>query len=535
MLQRLFLENLILVDSSELHFSKGFTVITGETGSGKSILLTAINLLLGEKADTTAIRHGEKLGIIEADFLLPKTESLSTLFDEFSLEKNDLCTVRRELLASGKSRATVDGCAVPINFLKRLGSELIEISGQHAYLSLQEENAPQMLLDTFAGLEKDTTQIKSLVATYKRLETELQKLLQEEALRSLEIERILSQIQEIDMSKIFDIDDASLFLRLKELEDAKELFELTSTMIEELESGKDPLVRRMHRLLQKAHSVKNLSPRFTACYELIEGASSSLREAEQEIHSSLDQIEFSEAEHAAIETCLKKIDQIKRKYGSSPDELKKAYSALKERLSILEAREEVIETLKKEIAQCKECCVKKAAFLHEERCRAIPAFEKSVYSYLALLRMPQALFQVVVEETTLHQTGTDKIRFFLTPNIGEKRIEVKDGASGGEMARLFLAIQATMAHLTSIPTIIFDEIDASIGGVTASSVGELLSAIGNERQVFAITHFTQVASHAKAHMALYKETLEERTLTKIRHLSSKKERADEHNRMIGKK
>lgn len=534
MLQRLFLENLVLVEASELHFSKGYTVITGETGSGKSILLTAIGLLLGEKSDAAAIRHGEKTGVIEGDFFLPNTPAIATLFDEFSLEKNPSCKIRRELFSSGKSRASIDGCTVPVQFLKRLGSELIEISSQHAYLSLQEEATPQILLDRFARIEQDVAELKTLFETYKSLTAEREKLLQEEALRSVEMERLHAEIQEIETSKIFATDDTALFSRLKELESSKEILHLSSSIIEELEGGKDPLIRRLARLSSKASSILTLSSRFSSCSDLIETASLSLREAAQNFQTTLDHIEFSENERENVEASLKKIDLLKRKYGPTLEDVQRAHTALKERLSLLENREQILENLKNKISLTQTECNAKATLLHERRTEAIPAFIKSIQSYLSLLHMPQAVFEVVTEKTLLHPTGIDKIRFFLSPNIGEKRIEVKDGASGGEMARLFLAIQATMAHLSSIPTIIFDEIDASIGGITATAVGDLLAAIGKERQVLAITHFTQVAAKAKEHMALCKETLSDRTLTKIRRLTTKKELAEEHNRMVGK-
>ena len=534
MLERLLLENLVLVDSTEVHFSKGFTVITGETGSGKSILLTAIGLLLGDKADSGAIRHGEEIGIIEGDFSLPETSAISALFEEFNLDLPKRCTIKRELFASGKSRATIDSCVVPISFLKRLGAELLEISSQHAHLVLQEENAPQKVLDKFTKLEESVQEFKELFQKSKTLSDHLDKLLQEEPLKALEMERIRAQLEEIEESKIFETDDTALFSRLKEMESAKEIFEKASLLIEELDEGKDPLIRRLARLEQKTDVLRGLSPRFAPCAELIESASAALKELFQNVQSSLDTVEYSEEERTRVEEALKKIDSLKRKYGQSIEEVQKVQTKLLERLAILEGRDEAIESVRKELDSLKSLCNEKATMLHEKRSRAIPSFEKEVLSFLHLLHMPEALFHVELQATERTTTGDDKVRFFLTPNEGEKRIEVKDGASGGEMARLFLAVQAVMAHLSSIPTIIFDEIDASIGGITASSVGDLLSAIGRERQVLAITHFTQVAAKAKDHITLSKETTDGRTLTKIRRLSSKKELAEEHKRMVGK-
>ena len=534
MLERLLLENLVLVDSTEVYFTKGFTVITGETGSGKSILLTAIGLLLGDKADTGAIRYGADVGIIEGDFSLPQTPSISALFAEFSLDPPNICIIRRELFSSGKSRALVNGCIVPINFLKRLGGDLLEISHQHAYLSLQEEQTPRALLDSFAELEKKVSDFNELFEKTKNISLNLEKLLLEEPLRFLEIERIRAQLQEIQDSKIFDINDEDLFSRLEELENAKELLEKVEETIEELEGGRDSLLKRVSSLEQKAHTLFTLLPRFSSCHELIEEASAALREVSPKIQSILDAIEYSEEEHRRVEETLSKIDAVKRKYGTTLEEIERVRKGLLERLTILETRDEVIESLQNEFSSLTQACDEHAHILHEKRIEALSSFEKEILSFLHMLHMPEAEFHVEVERGERNSFGDDNVRFFLKPNAGEKKIEVKDRASGGELARLFLAVQAVMARHTHVHTIIFDEIDASIGGVTATSVGELLSAIGKERQVLAITHFTQVAAQANNHIVLSKETTDGRTLTHIRHLSSKKEFVEEHKRMVGK-
>lgn len=535
MLKRVKLENLVLVDSCEVHFSKGFTAITGETGSGKSVLLTAINLLLGEKADSSSIRRGAQSGIIEGDFLLPQSSQISSLFDEFSLDQEDpLCTIRRELFAaSGKSRSLVNGCVVPLQFLKRLGSALLEISNQHAYLALQEESAPQKILDLFAGIEEETNSFRKTFEKTKQLETHVEKLLQEEPLRQLEMEKLQKQLQEIKSSKIFDTDDELCFSRLKELEQAKEIIELGSSINRDLDGGKEPLTKIVYRLLQKTEKLQQLSSQFTSIYELIEQASSSLRSASQEIQTSLDAFEYCEEECVRIETSLRRIDQVKRSFGPTVEEVLMSQKKIEERLSLLKAREDTIEDMREEIDVLKKESHSRASLLREKRTQSAPLLEKKVLYFLHLLHMPHALFEVIVSDSPRHATGDDTVRFFLTPNPGEKRIEVKDGVSGGEMARLFLAIQAVMAHLSSIPTIIFDEIDACIGGITAASVGDLLAAIGKERQVLAITHFTQVAQKASFHIALSKETIDGRTLSRIRELCSEKEKALEHKRMIG--
>jgi len=518
MLIRLQIKNLVLVDSCELTFSPHFNVITGETGAGKSTLLTAIYLLLGERADPSLVRHGETKGMVEATFSAPP----SSLLDELGIE-DETITLRRELLSSGKSRAFINNHLVSLSFLKELGASLIEISDQHAGLILKHASTPLQLLDHFAHLS--TSEFSALYADLKALQEQKIAFLQKEPLRQSEIEQISTQIEEIQTSRILEVDDSKLFDRFQEIEEKKELFEqgerLLSLIDNTLSSNLAKAVKQSDRAL------------FSVVTEHLEHSSKHLAEAVNELNRVLGTLEICEHERSALEEQMKKIDAVRRRYRE--ENIESVYQSLQKRLASLTNMETTLFELEEELSQKQKECDETASQLSSARIHAASLFSKHVQSLLPDLNMPHALFEVEVSQKERSVSGDDHVTFFLTPNLGEKRIELHEHASGGELARLYLAIQTVLAEQSAIPTILFDEIDASIGGVTANFVGKALSLMGQKRQVLAITHFVQVASQATSHFCLQKETSQGRTLTSVQQLTTKQSREEEQKRMVGTK
>jgi DNA repair protein RecN (Recombination protein N) len=533
MLRKLRIEHLVLVDTCEISLASGFHVITGETGSGKSVLLTAIGLLLGEKADSTFIRHGEKMAVIEGEFDL--TRQSRELLKEVEIELEGPCTIRRELLHSGKTRAFVDGQLVPVGILKRLGSCLIEISDQHACLSLKNPDSLKELVDQYGRLKPLIDQFQHHFSRLQDLCSTKQALLEQEATRSHDIEQVQKQIEEIDISEVLFVDDEPLFQRLTELEHAKESFEIASLILTEIEGGKNPLQAALYRLTQRAEKLSSYNSIFSPVADLFNTACTSSREAANELQRALSSLHHSDGERSTIETQLQRIDSVKRRYGLTRDEINASKTAMEQRLFILQRRDEELEQLDNEIIATKKTCDQLAASLTQKRIESARQLASHTEIQLQNLNMPKALFSIEVSPSSRSITGDDSVHFFCTPNIGEKRLDVSEGASGGELARVFLAIQAVMADLFAVPTVLFDEIDASIGGMTANAVGETLAAMGKKRQVLAVTHFAQVASKAHAHFALSKKEQRGRTVTTVQELCSQKAKEREHQRMIGER
>jgi DNA repair protein RecN (Recombination protein N) len=532
MLQKLRIEHLVLVDSCEISLRSGFHVITGETGSGKSALLIAIGLLLGEKADASAIRHGENMAVIEGEFDLPV--SSVELLREIDIElEGPSCTLRREILASGKTRASVDGHLIPVGFLKRLGATLIEISDQHACLTLKHPDAPRRLVDEYGRLKPLVRQFQHEFSHLRELASKKELLLAQEPSRERELQLLHTQLDEITASHVLTVDDNALFHRLTELEHSKETFEIASQMLSEIESGRCPLQSSLFRLTQRAEKLSSLDTTFSPIVELLSTACASSREAARELQRHLSSLDHSDEERSQIEAQLKCIDAVKRRYGLSHDEIGIVKTAMEQRLSALQGRDLEIEQLEREILSTRATCDLLAASLTKKRISYAQRFAKATEAQIRRLSMPKAVFEIETSPSPRSTTGDDTIRFFCTPNVGEKRLEVCEGASGGELARVFLAIQAVMADLFAVPTVFFDEIDASIGGMTAHTVGETLAAMGKKRQVVAVTHFVQVASKANSHFAISKKEHDGRTVTTVQELGSQESKNREHQRMAG--
>jgi DNA repair protein RecN (Recombination protein N) len=534
MLRTLRIEHLVLVDSCQISLRTGFHVITGETGSGKSVLLTAIGLLLGEKADASSVRHGEVMAVVEGEFVLPPSAQEILKEAEIELDSNE-CTLRREILQTGKSRAFVEGQLIPTAVLKRLGTSLVEISGQHACLQLQEPQTPQELVDRYGHIEEQSAEFQTKFTHFLSLTEKRQKLLLEEPSRSSEIERLSAYLDEIVGSKACEVDDEELFHRLQRLEHSKEIVDIASSMVFEIQSGKIPLQSALFKLAQRAEKLVSIDTSWKDVAELLETACASTKEAANELSRHLSSLDHSDEERAKLEAQLKRIDGVKRRWGPSREEIAQAKKSFEERLFSLQGREEELAKLDSDIVTAKEACDTLAAKLTKLRTATAAKFAAAVQKRLRALNMSKAILEIEVSAAPRSASGDDRVRLFCTPNVGEKRMEVREGASGGELARIYLAIQAVIADLFTVPTVLFDEIDASIGGITANAVGETLAAIGMTRQVLAVTHFSQVASKAQIHFAIAKEVRGGRTLTSVRELATVEERDLEHRRMAGTK
>lgn len=530
MLHKLRIEHIVLVDSCEVVLHPGFNVITGETGSGKSALLTAIRLILGDKAEQDTLRHGESFGYVEAEFDV--SAEASPLLAELDLD-GSRCTLRRELFHNGKSRAYINGCLVPIGALKRVGKALVEVSEQHAHLDLQNKEAMRSTIDLYGGHEHLLRQFQESYEKGLSLSKQLHVWNQEEPYRIHEIERLQKAIAEIENSKIFDLDDDELFLRLQKLETQKVSFEIASSLCQEIENGKPPIQSKLFRILQQTHKLVAQDGSWSDVVEWLERACSHFTEATNELNRRLGAIDYSEDERQSLNQTLSHIDSIKRKFGGSSKEVREQYNRMKNALSSLEARDGQRIEIEGQLFATAKLCDRFAQELHQQRVETALRLSKEIEEQLHKLNMLHATVSIPVLAAPRSISGDDCVQCLLTPNIGEKQLEICENASGGELARLFLSIQAIMADSYSIPTVLFDEVDANIGGITANMVGTALSEIGKKRQVLAVTHFVQVATKADAHFVLTKNTHEGRTTSSVRHLKTQKALEKEHSRMVG--
>lgn len=530
MLRRLKIENFVLVKTCDVEFSSGFNIITGETGSGKSVLLSALQLLLGARADADSIRHGDEIASIEGIFFHDTIQQLQPLIDEYEIELTDEYTIRREIHRNGKHKSYINGHIVPTALIKSLAPYLLDHYDHETCFQLKSTAFALKQLDLFAKTQKIQDQFQQKWTSYKSQQTSYAKLLAEEQFREIELEQLKREITALESLQLHDLNDEALFTTyqqgLSQQKIEEELHRL-SECIDHVSSG----------LLSKVKQACILSKKLPhpPITELLESASISIQEASYYLERQMNVETPSKEQLAAIEKKLTLYDSLKRKYvASTKEELQNILTNKKQRREDLLKRDEYVSELKKQIESGQKELDTMALCLSEKRKTAAMRLQSEIESCIRLMQMPQATFQITLEASPRSASGDDCCSFSFVPNPGEKLVNVHTGASNGELARIFLALSATVSSQENKSTILFDEIDANIGGMTARTVGHLLKTIAKDRQVLAITHFPQVSESADCHFVLSKEVIGDRTLSSITKLSNAQDLKKEHRRMAGK-
>ncbi len=535
MILELKIQNLILIEHAEIVFGQGLNVLSGETGSGKSAIMEALQLLCGERADVGVIRKGSIKGTCEALISPPMTPELFQFLNEIGIEytPKEPLIIRRELASSGKSRALVNDQAITIAQLKQISSFLFEIAGQHANQLLFSTEQHRRILDDFAGLSEATRQFQKDWNHENSVRKQLNTMIQNESARLREIERIEFEIEELSSAHLKEGEEEELFAEYTLLTNAEERSNKASEVLNGINAEKNGLLTILRKQKNLLEQLEQLDPTINEAVKLHNNALLEIEETGYLLNQYLSHIESNPEKLNPLDERLKLINSLKRKYGGTIAEVQKYYDGIKNRLKELECADHHIENLREELAKVESENDQKAAILTAKRKEGLAKLEKDVQSELATLNMPKSVFQVELTQQARSGNGDEKIEFYLIPNVGEHRIPIKDCASGGELSRILLALQTLLAGKASIPTLIFDEIDANVGGSTAVVVGEKLKQIGARHQVLCITHFPQVAQYGDHHLQISKNEVDGRTLTQVKTLD-KKARAKELDRMKGK-
>lgn len=523
MLKEILIQNLVLVEKAHIPFNKGLNIISGETGAGKSALLHALRLLTGEKGDHTLIRHGETKAIVEASF---KNERLFELLDknDITYDPTEPIVIRRELNSSGKSRAFVNDQLVSISVLKNVSSELIDIASQHATHKLYEMSFHRTLLDTFANLENRVKVFGKRYDELEKLKEEYKQSIINTQKREREAETLKREVEEIEEAKLTIGEDEELFTEYERLSTAQDRASKAKEIIDSLPS----FLRTRNNL----EELSRLDPELAPLFETFKAASIEVEETKFDLARYLNRIQNSPEKHRAIEERLKEITQLKKKYGDSIEKILVYREEALKRLDEIENFDACLIELKEKIESEEKALQEEASLISQARENALESFESSMHKELEHLNLSDAKFEVEKSLREMSRTGIDDIAFYFTPNKGGRRIAIHDGASGGELNRLLLSIKSILAGKEGISTLVFDEIDANIGGATAVKVGEKLKHLGTQSQVICITHFPQVAKFAEHHLRVHKNETEGRTKTFIDVLTAS-EREFELSRMAG--
>ncbi len=546
MLSSLRIKNYALVDQLEVEFQPGLNVITGATGAGKSIIVGAVNLILGERASTEAVRSGFDAASIEAVFKVPDDRILKELLGELGMIlQEDLLIIRREISSKGQSRCFLNDRLVTLGSLKSIGDRLADLHGQHQHQSLLNVERHIEYLDHYGDLEKLLTRVSEAYSLLRRKQKELEDLKTSKKMDEERKKLYQFQIQEIEKANLSSDEEEKLVQERKVLENVETLFELSSNLYHQLHESEASIVERLGSLSKELKRGTGIDTRLKEPATTLESVVIGLQDAARFLEDYKDGLEFNPERLEMIRERLNLLNTLKRKYDKSVKEILKYKEQIKGELNRIESKDETIGSLKNEIEGLSQILQTECSLLSQKRKAKASELSRRIQMALSVLGMDKTKFQIRItrkeDENGLvvlngkrffaDEKGIDKVEFFVSPNPGEELKPLVKIASGGEISRIMLALKSILAKADRVETMLFDEIDVGIGGEVASQVGKSLKNLASSHQVIVITHLQQIASQANYHFKAFKESVKGRTVTRIKRLD-KEEKVKEIARMI---
>lgn len=533
MLKQLYIKNFTLIDELNIQMHPGFSVITGETGAGKSIILGAIGLLLGNRADSKSIKAGRDRCVIEAHFDLSKYDMQKFFTDNDIDEDLSDTIIRRELTAAGKSRAFINDTPVSLTKMRELGEQLVDIHSQHQNLLLQKEDFQLNVVDIIAQDEK---QRKNYEAAYNQYKQANQKLnaLKAEIEKNRENEDFLRfQFKELDEAQLQNGEQEELEQEYEMLSHSEDIKTALYQADNHLSGDDGNIIERLKQTSEQLANIKDVYPEVTELLERIDSSYIELKDIAQEVNGLTDHVEFDPARLETINERLDKLNSLQQKFHVRDlGELIETYHQLKEQLSHIDHSDEDVEALEQEVTQLLEKAQKQAKELTAIRTKAAKKVEEEMKLRLIPLGIPNVRFSISLTEKPLSHDGGDKVSFLFSANKSTPLQPVTQVASGGEIARVMLSLKAMISGTVKLPTIIFDEIDTGVSGKIAEKMAQIMVEMGNhERQVLSITHLPQIAAMGSHHYKVSKEETDKGTISRMTELSQQ-ERVQEIAQML---
>lgn len=533
MLVQLTISNFAIISHLEIDFRPGLNILSGETGAGKSIIMNAVNLILGGRATMDLIRSGTKEARVEALFVLPENSPLTEVISEMGVPFTGELLIRRSISREGRNRIMINGSIGTIQMLSRLGIMMISISGQHEHQLLLKPDNHLFLLDDFGGLTAERITLnesfreyETMLAHGRRLENEIREAKEKKELTSF-------QIREIEAAKIRVGEEDILEEEKKRLRYAEQLKEVIGESYQTLYERDSSVISELSLIVKSMEKGREMDKRLEGVRKALLSAKAELEDVGLELRNLQDNMMIDPLRLEEVEERLQILNKLKRKYGSSLEDILQYRVKLSGLMDNMDLNEKKLEELNKRLDRKRIEIISKATELSKKRKRAAERFEKSVEDELALLDMGGTRFEVrfhydgfTVGSDTQEQMeaikadGFDRVEFMLSPNIGEELKPLSKIASGGELSRIMLALKTILARQGSVETVIFDEVDSGIGGATAEVVGEKLWALAQYHQILCITHLPQIASKGEAHFLVEKRVDKNRTNTIISELDS---------------
>ncbi len=547
MLRELNIRNFAIIDQLQVEFGPGLNVLTGETGAGKSIIVDALNLVLGERASTDLIRTGCQEAVVEAAFELNSGAEgpVRALLAEQGIEASpgeDLL-VRRVISSTGKNKVYINGSQATLAALAAVGVHLADIHGQHEHQSLLSLERQLEMLDSFGGLEGLRNTVAADYRRFQDLRAQLSSLEAGEREKAQREDLLRYQANEIETARLLPGEDEALAQEQKLLANSEKLAGLARAADDELYSSDRAALTGLKRAVAGLREIVGIDPRLRGALEMCEAGRVQIEEAAREVSAYAEDVEFDPKRLEEIGDRIDLLLRLKKKYGGTIDEVIAFGAAAGAELERMERSGEEIARLRKELAGARSALSAKALELSQQRQAAARDLEKKVEQELDHLGMKKSVFSVLITQEAGDDTdaglklgprGVDHAEFLISPNPGEEPKPLARIASGGELSRVMLALKTILAEGDRIPTLVFDEVDAGIGGAVAEEVGRKLQKIAERYQVFCITHLAQIASMAARHYGVVKSVAGDRTSTEVRALEGS-EQVDEVARMLGGK
>ena len=536
MVLELYMKNCALVEELRLSIDKNLNILTGETGSGKSIIIDALGLSLGEKYDRSFLRKGTEKGLVEAVFY-SENDNLKKILDKNGLEldEDNLLVVTRVIYSDGKSVARINGRTVKMSLLKEIASTLIDVHGQHQNQALFNKETHLEFLDLFGevDLQPFKKSYKEIYDKYSEVKRALNILTENKDDMQIqrEIDLLKFQLNEIDSARLSKDEYDDLLRQRDVYRNSEKIFNNLNSSYQNLYEGSVNAVDLIGNAVKELSTISQYDKSLEDYNNDIERIMYELQDISRDIRNYKDSIDFQPYELEQIEARVDEINSLRRKYGESIEDIFKYYDKTKARLDEILNRDERVEQLKSEIVKLEKELKIQADILTNERKKIANNLEEVLLIELKSLDMKNVVFKVNFEQSTFNQSGQDDVEFMISFNLGEDIKPIYKVASGGEMSRFMLAFKTILADIDGIDTLVFDEIDTGISGIAAQIVGEKLSNIGKKKQIICITHLPQIAANADTHYCIEKSTANNRTFTTIKKLDHNQKR-DEIARLI---
>ena len=547
MLQELAIRNFAIIDDLKISFPGNLTVLSGETGAGKSIILNAVNLLLGSRAKATLIRTGTEVAELEALFQIAPKSDVANIMEQHGYDASEGLLIRRLISRSDNNRIYINGRLSTMQILSSITENLASISGQHAHQGLLKEDQHLLILDQFGGLISLREEVFQCFHKILPLIEKLHNLTSTKEKQAERIELLEFQKREITESSIALGEDGALEKELTILKNGEALYQAVNGSIEELYSAQGSIVERLVEVKKNLEKAGRIDSQLTLKAEGVAGVTFNLEDMVENLRTYLKTIQIDEKRLEAVEDRIDTLQRLKRKYGGSIEAVLKHLDSISQELSGIENLSGTIADTEKELSVLHKKIVRLAETLSNKRKETTKILAEKIVTELDSLEMSRTRFQILLKNTpadeksyshlTVHgnlltETGLDRATFLIAPNIGEALKPLASIASGGELSRVVLAMKAILAETDSVETVVFDEVDAGIGGSVAEVVGKKLSSLADHHQVICITHLPQIAKFANQHFCISKSVSDGRTSTSINPLNEK-DRLKEIARMLG--